>query len=218
MSITGQKVANTDVTVTDPMSKYVDIAKANGSLFMTDNKLMSVEEQVAEINGNKSALDITFKKTTYQTGPDEKPVMGDDGKPLVNDIVTVTSTNRNLIDGKNYNQLLEEVSFNTVDNVVQLTWTPGVNNKDGHKELSGKYELTYTVNVKADQDGFNSNSPYPANGETKVSGSVDGGTTSESSITVPTVQQTQNTLTIKKTGTSDKTLEGAEFVDRKSVV
>ncbi|MBS5136941.1 MAG: doubled motif LPXTG anchor domain-containing protein [Clostridium sp.] len=212
MSITGQKVANTDVTVTDPMSEHVDIAKADGSLFMTDNKLMSAEKQVEEINGNKSALGITFEKTTYKMGPDGKPVMGNDGKPQVNDTVTVTSTNGNRIDGKNYNQLLEEVSFNAVGGVVQLTWTPGVNNKDGHKELSGKYELTYTVNVKADQDGFNSNFPYPANGETKVSGSVDGGTTSESSITVPTVQQTQNTLTIKKTGTGDKTLEGAEFV------
>ena len=212
MSITGQKVANTDVIVTDPMSEHVDIAKADGSLFMTDNKLMSAEKQVEEINGNKSALGITFEKTTYKMGPDGKPVMGNDGKPQVNDTVTVTSTNGNRIDGKNYNQLLEEVSFNAVGGVVQLTWTPGVNNKDGHKELSGKYELTYTVNVKADQDGFNSNFPYPANGETKVSGSVDGGTTSESSITVPTVQQTQNTLTIKKTGTGDKTLEGAEFV------
>ena len=62
MSITGQKVANTDVTVTDPMSEHVDIAKADGSLFMTDNKLMSTEEQVKAINGNKSALGITFKK------------------------------------------------------------------------------------------------------------------------------------------------------------
>ena len=212
MSITGQKVANTDVTVTDPMSEHVDIAKADGSLFMTDNKLMSAEKQVEEINGNKSALGITFEKTTYKMGPDGKPVMGNDGKPQVNDTVTVTSTNGNRIDGKNYNQLLEEVSFNAVGGVVQLTWTPGVNNKDGHKELSGKYELTYTVNVKADQDGFNSNSPYPANRETKVSGSVDGKNSSTSSIPVPTVQQTQNTLTIKKTGTSDKTLEGAEFV------
>ena len=212
MSITGQKVANTDVTVTDPMSKHVDIAKANGSLFMTGNKLMSAEEQVKEINGNKSALGITFKKTTYQMGPDGKPVMDDDGKPQVDTVVTVTSTSQKTIDDKNYNQLLEEVSFNAVGGVVQLTWTPGVNNKDGHRELSGKYELTYTVNVKADQDNFESDRDYNANGTTIVEGSVDGGTSSESSITVPTVQQTQNTLTIKKTGTGDKTLEGAEFV------
>ena len=212
MSITGQKVANTDVTVTDPMSEHVDIAKADGSLFMTDNKLMSTEEQVKAINGNKSALGITFKKTTYKVDDDGQPVMGDDGKPQVNNTVTVTSSNGKRIDGKNYNQLLEEVSFNTVDGVVQLTWTPGVNNKDGHKELSGKYELTYTVNVKADQDNFVSGNNYDANGETKVSGSVDGKNPSTSSIPVPTVQQTQNTLTIKKTGTGDKTLEGAEFV------
>ena len=212
MSITGQKVANTDVTVTDPMSEHVDIAKADGSLFMTDNKLMSVEEQVAEINGNKSALGITFKKTTYQTGLDGKPVMGNDGKPQVNDTVTVTSSNSKWIDGKNYDELLEEVSFNTVDGVVQLTWTPGVNNKYDHKELSGKYELTYTVNVKADQDNFVSGNNYDANRETKVSGSVDGKNPSTSSIPVPTVQQTQNTLTIKKTGTDNKTLSGAEFV------
>ena len=211
MSITGQKVANTDVTVTDPMSEHVDIAKADGSLFMTDNKLMSVEEQVAEINGNKSALGITFKKTTYQTGPDEKPVMGDDGKPLVNNTVTVTSTSEETIDGKNYNQLLEEVSFTNNAGVVQLTWTPGAY-KNGHRELSGKYELTYTVNVKADQDNFVSGNNYDANRETKVSGSVDGKNLSTSSIPVPTVQQTQNTLTIKKTGTDNKTLSGAEFV------
>ncbi len=211
MSITGQKVANTDVTVTDPMSKHVDIAKADGSLFMTDNKLMSAEEQVKEINDNKSALDITFKKTTYQMGPDGKPVMGADGKPLVNDIVTVTSTSNETIDGKNYDELLEEVSFNAVGGVVQLTWEPGVD-KNGHRELSGKYELTYTVNVKADQDNFVSGNNYDANGETKVSGSVDGGTPSESSIPVPTVQQTQNTLTIKKTGTNGTALSGAEFV------
>ena len=216
MSITGQKVANTDVTVTDPMSEHVDIAKADGSLFMTDNKLMSVEEQVAEINGNKSALGITFKKTTYQMDDDGKPVMGDDGKPQVDTVVTVTSTNEETIDGKNYDELLKEVSFevsfNAVDGVVQLTWTPGVNNKDGHKELSGKYELTYTVNVKADQDNFVSGNNYDANRETKVSGSVDGKNLSTSSIPVPTVQQTQNTLTIKKTGTDNKTLSGAEFV------
>ncbi len=212
MSITGQKVANTDVTVTDPMSKHVDIAKADGSLFMTGNKLMSAKEQVDAIEQDPSALDITFKKTTYQMDPDGKPVMDNDGKPQVNDIVTVTSTNRNLIDGKNYDELLEEVSFNAVDNVVQLTWTPGVNNKDDHKELSGKYELTYTVNVKADQDNFVSNSDYNANGTTIVEGSVDGGTPSKSSITVPTVQQTQNTLTIKKTGTNGTALSGAEFV------
>ena len=211
MSITGQKVANTDVTVTDPMSKHVDIAKADGSLFMTDNKLMSAEEQVKEINDNKSALGITFKKTTYQMGDDGKPVMGADGKPLVNDIVTVTSRNGKQIDGKNYNQLLEEVSFTNNAGVVQLTWTPGAY-KNGHRELSGKYELTYTVNVKADQDNFVSSNNYDANGETKVSGSVDGGTTSESSITVPTVQQTQNTLTIKKTGTNGTALSDAEFV------
>ena len=211
MSITGQKVANTDVTVTDPMSKHVDIAKAGGSLFMTDNKLMNAKEQVEEINSNKSALGITFKKTTYQTGPDEKPVMGDDGKPLVNNTVTVTSTSEETIDGKNYNQLLEEVSFTNNAGVVQLTWTPGAY-KNGHRELSGKYELTYTVNVKADQDNFVSSNNYDANGETKVSGSVDGGTTSESSITVPTVQQTQNTLTIKKTGTNGTALSDAEFV------
>ena len=204
MSITGQKVANTDVTVTDPMSKHVDIAKADGSLFMTDNKLMSAEKQVAEINGNKSALGITFTKTTYK--------MDDDGKPQVDTVVTVASTNEETIDGKKYNQLLEEVSFNAVDGVVQLTWTPGVNNKDGHKELSGKYELTYTVNVKADQDNFVSDSDYNANGTTIVEGSVDGGTTSESSIPVPTVQQTQNTLTIKKTGTNSVALSDAEFV------
>lgn len=84
--------------------------------------------------------------------------------------------------------------------------------KNGHRELSGKYELTYTVNVKADQDNFVSSNNYDANGETKVSGSVDGGTTSESSITVPTVQQTQNTLTIKKTGTNGIALSDAEFV------
>ena len=212
MSITGQKVANTDVTVTDPMSEHVDIAKADGSLFMTGNKLMSAKEQVDAIEQDPSALGITFKKTTYKMGLDGKPVMDNDGKPQVNDIVTVTFTNRNLIDGKNYNQLLEEVSFNTVDNVVQLTWTPGVNNKDGHKELSGKYELTYTVNVKADQDNFVSGNNYDANRETKVSGSVDGKNPSTSSIPVPTVQQTQNTLTIKKTGTDNKTLSGAEFV------
>ena len=211
MSITGQKVANTDVTVTDPMSKHVDIAKANGSLFMTDNKLMSVEEQVEEINGNKSALDITFKKTTYQTGPDEKPVMGDDGKPLVNNTVTVTSTSEETIDGKNYNQLLEEVSFTNNAGVVQLTWKPGVDKND-HRELSGKYELTYTVNVKADQDNFESDRDYNANGTTIVEGSVDGGTLSKSSITVPTVQQTQNTLTIQKTGTNGTALSDAEFV------
>ena len=211
MSITGQKVANTDVTVTDPMSEHVDIAKADGSLFMTDNKLMSAEEQVKEINDNKSALGITFKKTTYQMGDDGKPVMGADGKPLVNDIVTVTSRNGKQIDGKNYNQLLEEVSFTNNAGVVQLTWTPGAY-KNGHRELSGKYELTYTVNVKADQDNFVSSNNYDANGETKVSGSVDGGTTSESSITVPTVQQTQNTLTIKKTGTNGTALSDAEFV------
>ena len=212
MSITGQKVANTDVTVTDPMSEHVDIAKADGSLFMTGNKLMSAKEQVEEINGNKSALGITFKKTTYKMDDDGKPVMGGDGKPQVDTVVTVTSSNSKWIDGKNYDELLEEVSFDANADVVQLTWTPGVNNKYGHKELSGKYELTYTVNVKADQDGFNSNFPYPANRETKVSGSVDGKNPSTSSIPVPTVQQTQNTLTIKKTGTSDKTLEGAEFV------
>ena len=211
MSITGQKVANTDVTVTDPMSEHVDIAKANGSLFMTGNKLMSVEEQVAEINGNKSALGITFTKTTYQMDNDGKPVMGDDGKPQVDGTFTVTSSNGKQIDGKNYNQLLEEVSFNAVGGVVQLTWTPGVDKND-HRELSGKYELTYTVNVKADRDNFVSGNNYDANGETKVSGSVDGGTPSTSSITVPTVQQTQNTLTIKKTGTDNKTLSGAEFV------
>ena len=211
MSITGQKVANTDVTVTDPMSEHVDIAKANGSLFMTGNKLMSAEEQVNAINGKKSALGITFKKTTYQIGPDGKPVMGDDGKPQVNGTVTVTSTSEETIDGKNYNQLLEEVSFTNNAGVVQLTWTPGAY-KNGHRELSGKYELTYTVNVKADQDNFVSSNNYDANGETKVSGSVDGGTTSESSITVPTVQQTQNTLTIKKTGTNGTALSGAEFV------
>ena len=211
MSITGQKVANTDVIVTDPMSEHVDIAKADGSLFMTDNKLMSAEKQVEEINGNKSALGITFEKTTYKMGPDGKPVMGNDGKPQVNDTVTVTSTNGNRIDGKNYNQLLEEVSFNAVGGVVQLTWEPGVD-ENGHRELSGKYELTYTVNVKADHDNFVSGNNYDANGETKVSGSVDGKNPSTSSISVPTVQQTQNTLTIKKTGTGDKTLEGAEFV------
>ena len=212
MSITGQKVANTDVTVTDPMSEHVDIAKADGSLFMTDNKLMSAKEQVEEINDNKSALGITFTKTTYQMNDDGKPVMGNDGKPRVDTVVTVTSINEKTIDGKKYNQLLEEVSFNAVGGVVQLTWTPGVNNKDGHRELSGKYELTYTVNVKADQDNFVSDSDYNANRTTIVEGSVDGGTPSKSSISVPTVQQTQNTLTIKKTGTSDKTLEGAEFV------
>ncbi len=211
MSITGQKVANTDVTVTDPMSEHVDIAKADGSLFMTDNKLMSVEEQVNAIKQDPSALGITFKKTTYQIGPDGKPVMGDDGKPQVNGTVTVTSTSEETIDGKNYNQLLEEVSFTNNAGVVQLTWTPGAY-KNGHRELSGKYELTYTVNVKADQDNFVSSNNYDANGETKVSGSVDGGTTSESSITVPTVQQTQNTLTIKKTGTNSVALSGAEFV------
>ena len=211
MSITGQKVANTDVTVTDPMSEHVDIAKADGSLFMTDNKLMSAEKQVEEINDNKSALGITFTKTTYQMDDDGKPVMGDDGKPRVDTVVTVTSTNEETIDGKNYDELLEEVSFNAVGGVVQLTWKPGVDKND-HRELSGKYELTYTVNVKADQDGFNSNYSYPANRETKVSGSVDGGTTSESFITVPTVQQTQNTLTIKKTGTNSVALSGAEFV------
>ena len=212
MSITGQKVANTDVTVTDPMSEHVDIAKAGGSLFMTGNKLMSAKEQVEEIKDNKSALGITFTKTTYKMSDDGKPVMGADGKPLVNDIVTVTFTSNETIDGKNYDELLEEVSFNAVGGVVQLTWTPGVNNKDGHKELSGKYELTYTVNVKADQDGFNSNFPYPANRETKVSGSVDGKNPSTSSIPVPTVQQTQNTLTIKKTGTNSVALSDAEFV------
>ena len=211
MSITGQKVANTDVTVTDPMSEHVDIAKADGSLFMTDNKLMSTEEQVKAINGNKSALGITFKKTTYKVDDDGQPVMGDDGKPQVNNTVTVTSSNGKQIDGKNYDELLKEVSFDANANVVQLTWEPGVD-KNGHRELSGKYELTYTVNVKADQDNFESDSDYNANGTTIVEGSVDGGTPSESSITVPTVQQTQNTLTIKKTGTSDKTLEGAEFV------
>ena len=211
MSITGQKVANTDVTVTDPMSEHVDIAKADGSLFMTDNKLMSVEEQVNAIKQDPSALGITFKKTTYQIGPDGKPVMGDDGKPQVNGTVTVTSTSEETIDGKNYNQLLEEVSFTNNAGVVQLTWTPGAY-KNGHRELSGKYELTYTVNVKADQNNFKSDSDYNANGTTIVEGSVDGGTPSESSIPVPTVQQTQNTLTIKKTGTDDKTLEGAEFV------
>ena len=207
----GQKVANTDVTVTDPMSEHVDIAKADGSLFMTDNKLMSAEKQVEEINDNKSALGITFTKTTYQMDDDGKPVMGNDGKPQVNDTVMVTSSNGKQIDGKNYNQLLKEVSFNAVGDVVQLTWEPGAY-KNGHRELSGKYELTYTVNVKADQDNFVSDSDYNANGTTIVEGSVDGGTPSESSIPVPTVQQTQNTLTIKKTGTDDKTLEGAEFV------
>ena len=212
MSITGQKVANTDVTVTDPMSEHVDIAKADGSLFMTGNKLMSVEEQVKEINGNKSALGITFTKTTYQTGPDEKPVMGDDGKPKVDTVVTVTSTSEEkTIDGKNYDELLEEVSFTNNAGVVQLTWEPGVDKND-HRELSGKYELTYTVNVKADQDNFVSGNNYDANRETKVSGSVDGKNPSTSSIPVPTVQQTQNTLTIKKTGTDNKTLSGAEFV------
>ena len=211
MSITGQKVANTDVTVTDPMSEHVDIAKADGSLFMTGNKLMSTEEQVDAIEQDPSALDITFKKTTYQMGPDGKPVMGDDGKPQVNDTVTVTSTSEETIDGKNYDELLKEVSFDANAGVVQLTWTPGAY-KNGHRELSGKYELTYTVNVKADQDNFVSSNNYDANGETKVSGSVDGGTPSTSFITVPTVQQTQNTLTIKKTGTDNKTLSGAEFV------
>ena len=212
MSITGQKVANTDVTVTDPMSEHVDIAKADGSLFMTGNKLMSAEEQVDAIEQDPSALGITFKKTTYKMGPDGKPVMGADGKPLVNDIVTVTSTsNGKRIDGKNYDELLKEVSFDANADVVQLTWEPGVD-KNGHRELSGKYELTYTVNVKADQDKFVSGNNYDANGETKVSGSVDGGTTSESSIPVPTVQQTQNTLTIKKTGTNSVALSGAEFV------
>ena len=211
MSITGQKVANTDVTVTDPMSKHVDIAKADGSLFMTGNKLMSAKEQVDAIEQDPSALDITFKKTTYQTGPDEKPVMGDDGKPLVNNTVTVTSASEETIDGKNYNQLLEEVSFTNNAGVVQLTWEPGVD-KNGHRELSGKYELTYTVNVKADQDNFESDRDYNANGTTIVEGSVDGGTLSKSSITVPTVQQTQNTLTIQKTGTNGTALSDAEFV------
>ena len=211
MSITGQKVANTDVTVTDPMSEHVDIAKADGSLFMTDNKLMSAEEQVGAIKQDPSALGITFKKTTYQMDPDGKPDMGDDGKPQVDTVVTVTSTNEETIDGKNYDELLEEVSFNAVGGVVQLTWKPGVDKND-HRELSGKYELTYTVNVKADQDGFNSNFSYPANRETKVSGSVDGKNPSTSSIPVPTVQQTQNTLTIKKTGTNSVALSDAEFV------
>ena len=211
MSITGQKVANTDVTVTDPMSEHVDIAKADGSLFMTGNKLMSTEEQVDAIEQDPSALGITFKKTTYKMGLDGKPVMGNDGKPQVNDTVMVTSSNGKQIDGKNYDELLKEVSFDANADVVQLTWTPGAY-KNGHRELSGKYELTYTVNVKADQNNFKSDSDYNANGTTIVEGSVDGGTPSESSIPVPTVQQTQNTLTIKKTGTDDKTLEGAEFV------
>ena len=211
MSITGQKVANTDVTVTDPMSEHVDIAKADGSLFMTDNKLMSAKEQVDAIKQDPSALGITFTKTTYQMGDDGKPVMGDDGKPQVNDIVTVTFSNGKQIDGKDYNELLKEVSFDANADVVQLTWEPGVD-KNGYRELSGKYELTYTVNVKADRDNFVSGNNYDANGETKVSGSVDGGTPSTSFITVPTVQQTQNTLTIKKTGTDNKTLSGAEFV------
>ena len=211
MSITGQKVANTDVTVTDPMSEHVDIAKADGSLFMTGNKLMSAKEQVDAIEQDPSALGITFKKTTYKVDDDGQPVMGDDGKPQVNNTVTVTSSNGKQIDSKNYDELLKEVSFDANADVVQLTWEPGVD-KNGHRELSGKYELTYTVNVKADQDGFNSNFPYPANGETTVSGSVDGGTTSQSSIPVPTVQQTQNTLTIQKTGTNSTALSGAEFV------
>ena len=211
MSITGQKVANTDVTVTDPMSEHVDIAKADGSLFMTGNKLMSAEEQVGAIKQDPSALGITFKKTTYQMDPDGKPVMGDDGKPRVDTVVTVTSTSNETIDGKNYDELLKEVSFDANADVVQLTWEPGVD-KNGHRELSGKYELTYTVNVKADQDNFVSGNNYDANRETKVSGSVDGGTTSESSIPVPTVQQTQNTLTIKKTGTNSVALSGAKFV------
>ena len=211
MSITGQKVANTDVTVTDPMSEHVDIAKADGSLFMTDNKLMSAEEQVGAIKQDPSALGITFKKTTYQMDPDGKPVMGADDKPLVNDIVTVTFSNGKQIDGKDYNELLKEVSFDANADVVQLTWEPGVD-KNGYRELSGKYELTYTVNVKADRDNFVSGNNYDANGETKVSGSVDGKNPSTSSISVPTVQQTQNTLTIKKTGTNSVALSGAEFV------
>ena len=211
-------VVNYNVSVTDPMSEHVNITKADGKVITGEGySITDAASRANWLNAHKGELGLTFTYQGYQKNDDGTLMLDEQGKPI-KDTANTASASSSDIDGNfpgdySYDNLLEQVRFKAAGDIVQLIWTPG----DQYDFLDGEYTLTYTVNVKADQNNFENNNNYPANGTTVVSGQYKSGTSEPSETKTKEldpvqVRQTQNTLTIKKTGTSDKTLEGAEFV------
>lgn len=210
-------VVNYNVSVTDPMSEHVNITKADGKVIEDTNyNITNAESRANWLNAHKGELGLTFTYQGYQKNDDGTLKLDEQGKPI-KDTANTASASSSSIDGNfpditTYEQLLEQVTFSASDGIVQLIWTPG----DQYDFLDGEYTLTYTVNVKADQDNFENNNNYPANGTTVVSGQYKSGDTitpaNPKELAPVQVYQEQNTLTIKKTGTDNKTLSGAEFV------
>ena len=210
-------VVNYNVSVTDPMSEHVNITKADGKVIEDTNyNITNADSRANWLNAHKGELGLTFTYQGYQKNDDGTLKLDEQGKPI-KDTANTAHASSSGIDGNfpditTYEQLLEQVTFSASNDIVQLIWTPG----DQEQFLDGEYTLTYTVNVKADQDNFENNNNYPANGTTVVSGQYKSGDTitpaNPKELAPVQVYQEQNTLTIKKTGTDDKTLEGAEFV------
>ena len=211
-------VVNYNVSVTDPMSEHVNITKADGKVITGEG--YSITDAVSRanwLNEHKGELGLTFTYQGYQKNDDGTLKLNEQGKPI-KDATNTAHASSSSVDGTfpgnySYNNLLEQVRFEAAGDIVKLIWEPG----DQYDFLDGEYTLTYTVNVKADQDNFENNNNYPANGTTVVSGQYKSGTSEPSETKTKEldpvqVYQEQNTLTIKKTGTGDKTLEGAEFV------
>ena len=213
-------VVNYNVSVTDPMSKHVNITKADGKVITGEGYSITDAASRADwLNKNKASLGLTFTYQGYQKNDDGTLKLDEQGKPI-KDAANTASASSSGIDGNfpditTYEQLLEQVTFSASgasDAIVQLIWTPG----DHEQLLDGEYTLTYTVNVKADQDNFENNNNYPANGTTVVSGQYKSGDTitpaNPKELAPVQVYQEQNTLTIQKTGTNGTALSGAEFV------
>ena len=212
-------VVNYNVSVTDPMSEHVNITKADGKVIEDTNyNITNAESRANWLNTHKGELGLTFTYQGYQKNEEDGTLKLDEqGKPIKDAANTASASSSGVITGTfpditTYEQLLEQVTFSASDGIVQLIWTPG----DQYDFLDGEYTLTYTVNVKADQDNFESDSNYPANGTTVVSGQYKSGDTitpaNPKELAPVQVYQEQNTLTIKKTGTNSVALSDAEFV------
>ena len=210
-------VVNYNVSVTDPMSEHVNITKADGKVITGEGYSITDAASRADwLNAHKGDLGLTFTYQGYQKNDDGTLMLDEQGKPI-KDATNTAHASSSGVDGTfpgdySYDNLLGQVRFEAAGDIVKLIWEPG----DQNDFLDGEYTLTYTVNVKADQDNFENNNNYPANGTTVVSGQYK----SEASVSeIKTkeldpvqVQQTQNTLTIKKTGTNSVALSGAKFV------
>lgn len=210
-------VINQNVIVTDPMSEHVNLTGENGEVFNDANYSITDAGTRAEwLNDNKAKLGLTFTYQGYQKNADGTLKLNDNGKPVPSETTASASSSGNITgtfpDKSTYDDLLAQVKFEADGDIVKLVWNPG----NETNFLDGKYTLTYTVNVKADQPDFENAKTYPANGITVVKGQYKLGEEikGEATANLDPVQvyQTQNTLTIKKTGTNDAPLKGAEFV------